>query len=350
MEIGEIWLSIIMPLILGPLFVFFKTIWDRIRDNKDRKEQILFDDTRNRLKTQLDEFYYPVYLKLLLLYSISFILPQRDVEHNQYDNDSSSESEFCSSDEEVETNPSIKQTSITYKKKRCIAYYKNNNEYIKCRNIIPKTGFSKICKCCRWKFLSGKIEINIIDDHELRRDSVFYVPTKEDMDRRVSIDIDNKNEPPLGLNKITKRNRSIKNTDINSPKDITIQIPDFIDISELETNDIEKNSIINKMNLLSISISEKTIPIIETACNQYYKEITEAIETKIHIIEPNTRLTKHLILFLKYSKIRDIINNNNLSENDCNPEDFGAKNNINTLLGHIEANLNKYGNQYKTLL
>ena len=117
MEIGEIWLSIIMPLILGPLFVFFKTIWDRIRDNKDRKEQILFDDTRNRLKTQLDEFYYPVYLKLLLLYSISFILPQRDVEHNQYDNDSSSESEFCSSDEEVETNPSIKQTSITYKKK-----------------------------------------------------------------------------------------------------------------------------------------------------------------------------------------------------------------------------------------
>ena len=118
MEIGEIWLSIIMPLILGPLFVFFKTIWDRIRDNKDRKEQILFDDTRNRLKTQLDEFYYPVYLKLLLLYSISFILPQRDVEHNQYDNDYSSESEFCSSDEEVETNPSIKQTSITYKKKK----------------------------------------------------------------------------------------------------------------------------------------------------------------------------------------------------------------------------------------
>ena len=54
MEIGEIWLSIIMPLILGPLFVFFKTIWDRIRDNKDRKEQILFDDTRNILKTQLD--------------------------------------------------------------------------------------------------------------------------------------------------------------------------------------------------------------------------------------------------------------------------------------------------------
>lgn len=362
MEISEIWLSIIMPLILGPIFVFFKTIWDRTRANKDRKQQMLFDDTRNRLKHQLDEFYYPVYLKLLLLYSISFILPQKETEgetdalKNSIEENrgsiSSSESEFCSSDEEVELETKQKRKSISYRKKRCMAYYKINNEYIKCRNVIPTTGFSKICKTCRWKFLGGKIEISLLDETDIHRDSVFYVPSNENNDKRLSVDKDTtlKLNHTETLQKRTKRNSRKSLGELKVSKDITIQMPDFIDISELELGDKHKDSIVNQMNLLSISISEKTIPIIEAVCNEYYKEIAESIEAKIHIIEPNTRLTKHLILFLKYAKIRDLIHHHSLSETDCKPEDFGAKNNINNLLGHIEANLNKYGNQYKNLM
>ena len=356
MEIGEIWISIIMPLILGPLFVFLKTLWDKYNNQKEQKRQILFDDTRNRLKHQLDDFYYPVYLKLLLLYSISFILPQKeaDINNDRTDSVTSSESEFCSSDEEYNnemdtTNYELKEKrkSISYKKRRCMAYYKTNDEYIKCRNVIPTSGFSKICKCCRWKFLSGKIEISILEEKDIERNSVFYVPTTDDLqdNHRISID---KTET---VRKRTKRSSRKSSIDNNALRDITIQIPDFVDLTELEDLGQSKDkSIINHMNLLTISISEKTIPIIEHACNSYYKEIAESIESKIHIIEPNTRLTKHLILFLKYAKIRDLIHENNLCEKDCKPEDFGAKNNINTLLGHIEANLNKYGNQYKSLM
>jgi hypothetical protein len=340
MEIGEIWISIIIPLILGPLFVFFKTLWDRSNNFKEKKRQLLFDDTRNRLKNQLDDFYYPVYLKLLLLYSISFILPEKDVD-TITESISSSESEYCSSDEEYNNNTKLTETckNISYKKRRCMAYYKINEEYVKCRNIIPNSGFSKICKCCRWKFLSGKIEINILDQKDIEPNSVFYVPITEELQDKRKIVID-KTE--------TIRKRIRRSSDTNVIKDITIQIPDFTDISELEES--KEESILNQMNLLSISISEKTIPIIEHVCNSYYKQIAESIESNIHIIEPNTRLTKHLILFLKYAKIRDLIHENNLCEEDCKPEDFGAKNNINTLVGHIEANLNKYGNQYKKLM
>lgn len=353
MEIGEIWISIIMPLILGPLFIFFKTLWDKYSSKKEQKRQLLFDDTRNRLKHQLDEFYYPVYLKLLLLYSISFILPQKntEIDTNRTDSVSSSESDFCSSDEEYnnETNTEIKdkRKSISYRKRRCMAYYKINNDYVKCRNVIPNSGFSKVCKCCRWKFLSGKIEISVIEEEDIERDSVFYVPNTEELNKINGLTIDKS----VTVRKRTKRSSRKGSIHINTNKDITIQIPDFIDINELEDlGKTKEKSIINQMNLLSISISEKTIPIIEHACNSYYKEIAESIESKIHIIEPNTRLTKHLILFLKYAKIRDLIHENSLCETDCKPEDFGAKNNINTLLGHIEANLNKYGNQYKNLM
>ncbi len=361
MEIGEIWISIILPIIIGPLFVFFKTIWDRTCDLKQKKKQLLFDDTRNRLKHQLDDFYYPVYLKLLLLYSLSFILPEPESDKDSLDDIrksvSSSESEFCSSDEEYtlsSTNEvSRRRKSIKYKKRRCLAYYKKGNEYIKCRNVIPHNGFSKICRCCRWKFLSGKIEISILDENEIEHDSVFHVPTKKDIEaysREESSSpthsISNKLDTVKKRTKRTNRKNSIQ---LDNLKDITIQIPDFIDVSDLEDNE-HKKSIIEQMNMQSISISEKTIPIIECACHKYYIEIAESIEEKIHIIEPNTRLTKHLILFLKYAKIRDLIHKNKLCESDCKPEDFGAKNNINVLLGHIEANLNKYGNQYKTLM
>ena len=371
METDDIWISIILPLIIGPLFIFFKTVWDRTCELKQKKKQLLFDDTRNRLKHQLDDFYYPVYLKLLLLYSLSFFLPEKEINdetstdscesiykrkstiHGRksiytYDNESisSSDSDLCSSDEETHMpEQNILQKRRTYKKRRCLAYYKNENEYIKCRNVIPQNGFSKICKTCKWKFLSGKIEINIFEENEIRSNSIFYIPN---INKQPSspLQSSSKIEP---LQKITKRTNKKKNVNFEKIKDITIQIPDFIDVSELESNEKNK-SIMNQMNMLSISISEKTISIIEHACNKYYKDIAECIENTIHIIEPNTRLTKHLILFLKYAKIRDLIHENNLCETDCKPEDFGAKNNINQLLCHIEANLNKYGNQYKNLM
>lgn len=360
MEIGEIWISIILPILIGPLFVFFKTIWDRTCDLKQQKKQLLFDDTRNRLKHQLDDFYYPVYLKLLLLYSLSFVLPETEKANSDdaRESVSSSDSEFCSSDEEQLHTTNMndepqRRKSLQYKKRRCMAYYKKNNEYVKCRNVIPHSGFSKICKCCRWKFLSGKIEISLLDENVIDHNSVFYVPihdefTENEKDRSISPTNSRINKIET-LKKRTKRSNRKNSIQLGGLKDITIQIPEFIDMSELDSNDTKK-SIIDQMNMQSISITEKTIPFIECACNKYYSEIAECIENTIHIIEPNTRLTKHLILFLKYAKIRDLIHENNLCENDCKPEDFGAKNNISILLGHIEANLNKYGNQYKNLM
>ena len=361
MEIGEIWISIILPILIGPIFIFFKTIWDRTCNLKQQKKQLLFDDTRNRLKHQLDDFYYPVYLKLLLLYSLSFVLPETEKANSDdvRDSVSSSDSEFCSSDEEqvltAINDESRRRKSVQYKKRRCMAYYKINNEYVKCRNVIPHSGFSKICKCCRWKFLSGKIEISLLDENDINPDSVFHVPSHEDLTvteqekNRSTIPTHSLMSKTDTLKKRTKRSNRKNSIQLNEIKDITIQIPDFIDVTDLEDYE-NKKSIIDQMNMQSISITEKTIPFIECACNKYYSEIADCIEKTIHIIEPNTRLTKHLILFLKYAKIRDLIHENKLCVNDCKPEDFGAKNNINILLGHIEANLNKYGNQYKTLM
>ena len=114
---------------------------------------------------------------------------------------------------------------------------------------------------------------------------------------------------------------------------------------------LESESILNKFKYLSVNVSEKNIHVLEHVCNEYIKEVSECIEKNIHIIKPNTRITKHLIQFLKYARICELIFSNKLCENsECKPEHFGAKNNLAELLGHIEANLSKLGNQYKKLI
>ena len=65
MKITEIWIGIIIPLIIGPIFIFLKTIYDNYMDHKyDRKREI-FKEKQAKYLFLLKEFYWPIYINLL---------------------------------------------------------------------------------------------------------------------------------------------------------------------------------------------------------------------------------------------------------------------------------------------
>ena len=61
------------------------------------------------------------------------------------------------------------------------------------------------------------------------------------------------------------------------------------------------------------------------------------------------KINKTIILFIKYCKIRNIINDGSISQK-YNPNYFGVKNNTNKLLSIIEKHVIKYQKDYYTLL
>ena len=45
MEISEIWIGIIIPIIIGPIFVYLKSLRDEVVERRFRREREKYEDT-----------------------------------------------------------------------------------------------------------------------------------------------------------------------------------------------------------------------------------------------------------------------------------------------------------------
>ena len=57
--------DILIPLLIGPLFIIIKCIWDRYDHNKRVQKEIIKKNKLKSIENQLDKFYWPVYIRLL---------------------------------------------------------------------------------------------------------------------------------------------------------------------------------------------------------------------------------------------------------------------------------------------
>ena len=364
MDIEEIWTSILIPLLVGPLFIFFKSLWDRTQEAKLTLKNNQYEEELVRLKDELTMFYYPLYLNLLNLYGLCFSIP---VEQEDEDPSiSSSDSELSDGEEHGKKH---------YKKRRCKAYYKNEDNIIQtCRNVIPHNVSSKICKNCRWRMVRGDVEMGILDTKEEYEEEEDNYEIAEQ-----------KTEYSGSKSRITKRNkkkrrrlRSLKNKN-DSEEEIRISIPTLsglpnssssldksidgvlvheptqltLDLEPIETSSMDLNlNIANQFKLLSVSLSQECINALLKTSEPYYGIISEIIEKNIHRVEPDTRLMTHLLRFMKYAKIKKIFFEHQLlgKENECKPEHLGVEDNIVKLLTHIEACIKTKGKQLRKLI
>ena len=210
MEISDIWTTIIIPLLIGPLFIYFKSVYDNYTQNKREHNLLVYNTKIDYLTKVLTNFYWPLYLKLLCIQQLNYNIPiKNDYEYKSDDS--------CEEDNELEHNDNI------------------------------------------------------------------------------TININNKN----------------KST--------------------------------------SIILDSNTIHLMELNINKLFKETIDIIENNIYNVRLSNHLNKHIVKFIKFCKIRQIIHEGSI-EKKYNIKYFGTKDNTSKLLNIIEYELNKYKKQYNTLL
>ena len=296
LDTATIWTSIIIPIIIGPIFLFFKSMYDNFNNKNDERKLLKFNDHVERIRAKLQKFYWPIYLKLICVYQMNFNIPVKEGE--AFDNSSGSSTSQESNDETSE--PFIKYTKK--KLRKCQGYFtsKKNKEagLLKCKRFIPNNS-SKFCRRCQWH--------------------------RNGENNNESLDIDT-----------STSNHSIK---ITIPKDVST------DESLSLTGD--GVGVVKNLPTVSLELNEDTIKLLRQLINSSNKEIVNIIENNISLAEPNSKLGKQLVKFIKYSKIRELILDSN-SENLIGQ--FGAKNNTTKVLSLIELKLFDLQKEYHVFM
>ena len=298
MDITTIWVGIIIPILVGPLFIFIKNFYDKYTEKIDERRLIEFNEKKNDIKQKLDKFFWPLYLKLLCIYRLNYNIPEYSSDEYSSENLSTSSFEF---DDKI-----LKRT-------KCIGYVFNNSIF-PCNKFIIRENRFLLCKKCLKK--CNNLNIDKIKNKELITEA--------------------------------KINRNI------NLEDIRIQIPKYeTDENESDNSspDITGNGIGNVTELptLEISIDEETLKTLEIFINKYYKECSSIINNYIYICNPNDKLGKELINFLKYCSLREVIHEGTIKQK-YSLKKFCGKNNLNTLLSVVETILYDLQKDYKKLV
>ena len=316
MEIADIWVGIIVPIIIGPLCVFLKFLWDRYNNKIIHQKQLEFDEKFNRIKIKLSDFYWPLYIKLICIYQMNYNIPTLS--------DDDSESSSGSSDEEV----FIKHTKK--KNKRCKCYYADsNNNRKKCKNKIPLNNFSSICRKCRWK----------------SKENIIHILNAKPTNHK-SIKLDTPNE----INDIAPEPEPEHQLSFGNIEDIILNIP-VVTINDVSIASDEDSltgdgiGIIRELPKLTLEIDPETIKKIKSKINDLYQKIIVLLKTNIAIAEPRTKLGSEITKFLKFAEINNIIYNTKYSI-----QEFGAIDNTNKLLSLIELKLFDLQKEYHNLI
>ena len=95
METSDIWTNIIIPLLIGPLFLYLKSVYDNHITRKNEHKLMVYNNKYEHLTYVLNNFYWPLYLKLLCITQLTYTIPLK----NEYEYYSDADS-----DDETNTN------------------------------------------------------------------------------------------------------------------------------------------------------------------------------------------------------------------------------------------------------
>jgi hypothetical protein len=321
MNSSEIVATIILPVVIGPIFIFFKNLWDRYNSKKDNIKKIEYNDRIEKIREQLNKFYWPVIIKLKCLNHLNYTeVKAENIDIQEiFLNDSLSES--------MENKYVKKKKKNRKKGKICGNRTICEGEFVICQNILQKPDLYRLCQKCLKKS-SNKI-ISEFSDSDL----------DNNIQRKKTVLSENNND--ISNNDIS--NNDISNNDISN-NDIKIKIVD--DTSG--TSSSSKNSIDDEDKL-----NKKTIKIEKILKNEIDKkiitlcvDIKNIIENNISIIKPNRKMGKELVKFIRFSETICIIDNyNSLKEKNKNSlnynyRDLGVSNNTKKLIKIVGNNLN----------
>lgn len=322
MKSGEIVSTIILPIVIGPIFIFFKSLWDRYNSRKDTIRKIEYDDKINKIREQLNNFYWPVLIKLKCLNHLNYTEVKSDNIQIQeiFLEDSFSES--------MDTDYLKKKKRNRKKGKICGNRTFFKGEFVICQNVIQKPDLYNLCQKCLKK-KDNKIVSEYSDsdmDIKIKRRKTVL------SDDNIKIDIDLENDK-----------------DLEDDKDKKVKI-DIVDdtsgTSSSSKNSSDSKNEEEKLNKKTIKIEKLLKKEIDKKIILLCIDIKDIIENNISIIKPDKKLGKELVKFIRFSETICILDNyNNLKENNKNNikynyKDLGVSNNTKKLIKIIIQNLN----------
>ena len=274
MDSKDVWLSIITPILIGPLFLYIKSLYDTYIKKKKEHQLLVYNSYHDKYVNLLNNFYWPLYIKLLCIYQLNYYIPLKN--EYEYNSESGSLSDTVSDND----NYNVQDHEQT-KTHKCS----------KCKISLSDYTFN-ICKRCKWSLLKENIE--------------------------------------------GQRYNKISNSDSSN---------------DSQNDDVRINIMSNKNNNDNndIIIDKETINLMEKNLNNLYNEALMIIENNIYLITNSIEITTQSINFIKYCKMRPIINDGSINKK-YNIEYLGIKNNINVLLNLIKKNTYHYQTKYNLLI
>lgn len=288
MDSNEIWVTIILPLLLAQACLYIKSFYDNYMNHKNERLKLIFDEKLKNLKNILQNFYWPLYIKLLCIYQLNYNIPIKN-EYEYISSDSDSEYDFNDGENLDKHFPT----------KKCNNLYEKCGKKVYCKSNIPINS-TNICKKCRWKQENKEIE--------------------------------NCDESSDSSNEIKEIEMEHETLEISIPMPIS-----------------NSDNLLDDFELKTILIDKKTVEIMEENLNKLYNEVLDILEKNMYNIVYTEKVNKTIILFIKYCKIRNIINDGSIKQK-YNPNYFGVTNNTNKLLTLIEKIVIKYQKDYNNLI
>ena len=304
MELSEIWISIIIPIVIGPLFIYIKTLRDEIAERRYNSKREQYIEERDYLFTILDKFYWPVYINLLYIDQYSYNLPIK----NKFRYDSSSDTSNYSESE---------------------------------HNVIPND---------KDDTLYYSLSLDPSDNHESdNHESDNHESDNHESDNHES-NTTNSNDIKITIHELDVDSEYNKRT--NSPLNIESDSSSDnyeISIPVTSNKDMLKRKVFSKIIDKKIILDKSTLKMFENMLNTKYKEIVTIIEINISKLCIHENLNIEIIKFIKYSKIREIIHEGSPTQ-EYNIEYFGVENNVKNLIYLFKQELDIKNKRYSELI
>ena len=266
---GVLWLDVIilliLPIIIGPLFLFGKSLWDRYNIHKREIRERAYENRVNKMREKLVQFYWPLYVYLLKDYILWATIKYGRITRAQLaesDDTVSEESEYSDYDEEDYS--------------RCL-FVKSNGK--RCRNIVPTLFNSSARYYCVRHHLEndpGHTFQEFSIDPE-SRELVLDTPEIETA-LEISEEIIRNMKHKLTVNHVKIAEIIEKNIAIAEPDRYTGKLlMRYIHFANVTNTIIEVDDSIEKLELFNVKYPKKLLPIIERELLELQEEYNKML-------------------------------------------------------------------------
>lgn len=353
-ETETILISVFMPILIGPIFIFFKELWDRYNIKNVETKKNFYNENIKIVKDKLSLFYWPIYIKLCCLYHLNYnIIEDVDKEKPKIEAIDLSETQSDTpNEEELILREKVKKK---YKKKKCgYEYFDDERNLVTCNNLINHHDTSKFCFDCR------KIILQNDKPLKKRRKNKRKTWLKNDEhinNEHINNEHINNEHITINISDDFEWENSESESDHSTPFDEdALAILNLLrNKSDSSMSDITGDGIgvIKELPTKKVIMDKIIVQNLDSKIIELYLDLKEIILNNIAIGQPKSKLGRELTKFIRFVEMENIVfeaNKKKINQKFYESKNLGVVNNIKKLLEIIEVDLFVLQKEYNKMI